>query len=186
MLLLFVFLVRYMEILQKQRLEFESIMARKLREQEDTLTRQANAALEQKESAIQAVVQAAAEAQEAEHKADLESTEERLKSELNAKYEVEYTEKLADVKAGFVKELEDKLSTINDLATQLQHLESALQVSRSFEMGSLRAHRMSAAALALSEKLETSKGAAKELAALKVSRCELYSTRRRIMYKRLT
>jgi hypothetical protein len=163
-----------MEILQKQRLEFESIMSRKLREQEDELSRQANAALERKESTIQAVVQAAAEAQEAEHKTDLEFTEERLKSELNAKYEVEYAEKLAEVKSAFVKELEDKLYAINDLANQLQHLESALQVSRSFETGSLRAHRLSAAALALSEKLETSKGAAKELEALKVSRCELY------------
>lgn len=171
---LFVSLGRYMEILQKQRLEFESIMARNLREQEDTLTRQANAAMERNESAIQAVVQAAAEAQEAEHKTDLEFTEERLKNELNAKYEVEYAEKLAEVKSGFVKELEDKLSAINDLANQLQYLESALQASQSFETGSLRAHRMSAAALALSEKLETSKGAAKELVALKVSRSELY------------
>lgn len=75
-----------------------------MREQEDALSRQANAALQHKESTIQAVVQAAAEAQEAEHKADLESTEERLKSELNAKYEVEYAEKLAEVKSGFVNE----------------------------------------------------------------------------------
>jgi vacuolar-type H+-ATPase subunit I/STV1 len=166
-----------MEILQKQRLEFESVMARKLREQEDTLSRQASAALERKESTIQAVVQAAAEAQEAEHKTNLEFATERLKSELSAKYEVEYAEKLAEVKSGFVKELEDKLSTVNDLARQLQHLESALQVSRSFETGSLRAHRMSAAALALSEKLQTSKGAANELVALKVSRLRNWYTR---------
>ena len=65
-----------MEILQKQRLEFESLLASKLREQEEVLSHQANAALQQKDSAIQAIVQAAAEAQEAEHKADLESTEE--------------------------------------------------------------------------------------------------------------
>jgi Tfp pilus assembly protein PilX len=75
-----------------------------LREQEDALSRQANAALQQKESTIQAVVQAAAEAQDAEHKSDLESTKEQLKTELNAKCEVEYAEKLAEVKSGFVNE----------------------------------------------------------------------------------
>jgi vacuolar-type H+-ATPase subunit I/STV1 len=176
-----------MEILQKQRLEFESLLARKLRDQEDALSRQANAELQHKDSTIQAVVQAAAEAQEAEHKADLESTEERLKSELNAKYEVEYAEKLAELKSGFVKELEEKVSAINDLANQLQHLESALQVSRSFETGSIRAHRMSAAALALSEKLETNKGAANELEALKVSRfAKIVHAIDAIMYTSLT
>ena len=162
-----------MEILQKQRLEFESLLASKLREQEDALSRQASAALQQKDSAIQAVVQAASEAQEAEHKADLESTEERLKSELNAKYEIEYEEKLAEIKSAHIKELQEKVSTINNLANQLQQLESALQLSRSFETGSLRAHRMSAAALAFAEKLETSKGASTELEALKVSSSEL-------------
>lgn len=157
-----------MAILQKQRLEFEDILASKLREQEDALSRQANVALQQKEESIQAVLSAAVEAQEAEHKADLESTEERLISELNAKYQEEYLGKLVEEKASYVKELEDKVATINDLANQLKNLEMALQVSRSFESGSLAAHRMSAAALAFAEKLQTSQGAAIELEALKV------------------
>ena len=162
-------LLRYMEILQKQRLEFEDLLARNLREQEAALSLQAQKALQAKEDSIQAVVQAAAEAQENEHKADLAATAERLDSELNAKYEIEYTERLTEEKAGFVKELQDKVAVIDDLASKLQQLDSALQVSRSFEIGSLQAHRLSAAAIAFNEKMAAGKGAPMELAALKVS-----------------
>lgn len=157
-----------MEILQKQRLEYESVLAARLREQEDALSRQANAALQEKENSIQAVVKASAEAQEAEHKADLESTEARLKSELDAKYETEYSDKLAEEKSKFVKELEDKTNTIEGLANKLKSLESALEGFKSFEVGSVQAHKLSAAALAFSEKLETDKPAGQELQLLKV------------------
>ena len=53
---------RYLEVLQKQRVEFEDLSARKLREQEDALKRQANAAIQAKDESIQSVINAAAEA----------------------------------------------------------------------------------------------------------------------------
>lgn len=157
---------KYMEILQKQRLAFEDLLARRLREQEDVLVKKSNADVQAKEDSIQSVVQAAGEAMEIEHKAELESTAERVQREYDAKYHTEYRTKLAEEKAEFAKELENKMSIIEELSQLLSKMESALQVSKSFESGSQIAHKMSAAALALAEKLETSKGAAVELAAL--------------------
>mmetsp|Transcript_3857 Transcript_3857/g.5898 ORF Transcript_3857/g.5898 Transcript_3857/m.5898 type:complete len:605 (+) Transcript_3857:162-1976(+) len=160
---------KYMELLQKQRIEFESLLARRMLEQEDALSRQATAALQQKENAIQSVVNAAAEAQQAEHEADLKSMEERLGREINAKYETEYSTKLANEKAEYVQELQGKVSQMEEMSQKLQKLESALKESNTFKSGSLRAHRVSAAALALAKKMESSKGAAEELAALRAA-----------------
>eukprot|EP00566_Odontella_aurita_P008520 CAMPEP_0113599574 /NCGR_PEP_ID=MMETSP0015_2-20120614/42223_1 /TAXON_ID=2838 /ORGANISM="Odontella" /LENGTH=670 /DNA_ID=CAMNT_0000507727 /DNA_START=24 /DNA_END=2036 /DNA_ORIENTATION=+ /assembly_acc=CAM_ASM_000160 len=160
---------KYLEVLQKQRLEFEDLLARRLREQEDGLTRQANAALQAKEDAIQSVVSAATEAQQVEHGAELQSASERIDRELRAKYEAEVGKGLADAKAAFARETEEKLSVVERLSEKLRALEGALEVSRSFESGSQKAHRLSAAALALAGKMEAGKGAAEELAALKMA-----------------
>lgn len=157
-----------MEILQKQRLEYEALLAARLREQEDALSRQANAALQAKEDSIQSVVQANAEAMEAEHKADLDSTEARLNAELDAKYETAYADKLAEEKSKFVQELEEKTNTLESLSNKLKDLETALTGFKSFEVGSVQALKLSAAALAFSEKLETDKPAGQELQLLKV------------------
>jgi mitofilin len=158
---------KYMEILQKQRLEFEALLASRLREQEDALTRQANAALQSKENGIQSLLQANAEAQEAEHKADLESLEARLNAELAAKYETAYNDQLAQAKTQFVQELEEKTNTIAQLAEKLKNMEAAFAGFKSFEVGSVQAHKLSSAALAFSEKLETDKPAGRELQLLK-------------------
>lgn len=155
--------------MQKQRLEFEEMMARKLRDQEDVLARQSNAALQQKEAGVHAVVAATKESLEAEHHANLESTKQLLDTELNAKYEVDYANKLAEAKQSFTDELERKVSMIEESGKRLEEMESALNVSRSFTDGSVKAHRLGAAALALAGKLETSKSAKEEFGALSVS-----------------
>jgi hypothetical protein len=158
--------------MQKQRLEFEDLLARRLREQEYQLTKQANDAIDARDKSIESVINAAADAQQAEHEAALKSTEERLERELNAKYESEFGHKLAETKAQFTTELEEKLNTIKQLTDRLQTIEQNLEISRNFESGSQRAHRVSAAALALSEKMETSKGALEEYVALKSAAVE--------------
>jgi hypothetical protein len=119
---------------------------------------------------------------EIEHKAELESTAERVQREYDAKYHTEYRTKLAEEKAEFAKELENKMSIIEELSHVLSKMESALQVSKSFESGSQIAHKMSAAALALAEKLETSKGAAVELAALQVRAQDIFFKFSRKLY----
>jgi len=157
---------KYIELMQQQRLELEALLAKKLREQEDVLSRQANAALQQKEDAIQGLVKATTDAQAKEYEAQLVSTHERLEVELSAKFEAEAAKKLAEAKSQFMQELETKVAAIQELSAKVKELGSALDVSRSFVTGSLRAHRMSAAALALADKLESSEGAASEVAAL--------------------
>lgn len=158
--------------MQKQRLEFEDLLARRMREQEYHLTKQANEAIDAKEKTIESVINAAATAQQAEHEAAMQSTEERLNRELNAKYESQFGNQLAEAKAQFANELQEKLSAIEQLTERLAKNEENLQISRNFESGSQRAHRISAAALALSEKMETSKGAMEEFIALKAAAVE--------------
>ena len=54
-------------------------------------------------------------------------------------------------------------STLEALASKIDELEKALETSQTTQQGSFRAHRLSAAALTLAEKLETNQGAASEL-----------------------
>ena len=139
--------------MQKQRLEMEDAMARKLREKEDVMTRQTNSSLQQKEDAIEGIVKSTKESLEAEHEAALVSAEERLTTEIAAKYEVQSSKQLSEEKQKFLNELNRNTSVIEELGRKLKEMESALAASKSFESGSLQAHRVSAAALALSEKI---------------------------------
>lgn len=158
---------RYLEILQKQRLEFESLLAQKLREQEDTITRQANAALQAKEESIQSLLQATSAAREKETEEILSSETKRITSELQFEYQQKLQNELAAMKEKYMKELEEHANVMKGLQEKLGVLESRLEVSRNYESGSKRAHKISAAALALANKLEVGETAAVEIAALK-------------------
>lgn len=157
----------YLEAMQKQRHEFTDLLSNRLREQEDILTRTYNANLQSKEDGIQSVLQASLEAQQQEHESELSSTISKVTAELDAKYKEEYGNELIKEKEGFVNELQEKVDMISELVGRIQNMEKALEVSREFESGSQRAHRISAAALAFVEKLEGSKGSVLEFAALK-------------------
>ena len=161
-----------METMQKQRFEFEDLLARRLREQEGTITKAANDALEKKDKSIQAVIDAATSAQQAEYEEALKSNTELVQSSLSARYESQFATKLAEEKANFIKDLNEKVAQIDDFKNRLQQAEQNLQISRNFESGSQRAHRVSAAALAFAEKMESNKGAGEELAALKAAAVE--------------
>jgi len=158
--------------MQKQRFEYEDLLARRLREQEGTITRAANEAIDAKEKSIEAVVNATASAQQAEYEAALNSNTTRLQAELSAQYEANFGTKLAEEKAAMVSNLEKKVAAIEELSNRLQQAEQNLEISRNFESGSQRAHRVSAAALALAEKMESSKGALEEFVALKAAAVE--------------
>lgn len=168
-LLFYALIHRYLEVLQKQRVEFEDLLARKLREQEDALKRHANAAILAKDETIQSVINAAAEAQKIEQEAEIKSTTERIERETQAKFEAEFATSSAEEKAKFAAEMESKVAAMEQMADRLKKMEEALEVSRSFESGSMAAHRVSAAGLAFATKAESSKSAVEELAALKVA-----------------
>jgi len=157
----------YLDILQKQRLEFEQLMAQKLREQEDVITRQANAALQAKEDSIANLLRATSEAREKEAQDVLNSETQRVTEELELEYTSKLQNELAKIKKAYAADLEKHGSVMEVLQSQLELLSSRLEVSQSYESGSKHAHRVSAAALALASKLEVGEGAAVEIAALK-------------------
>lgn len=155
--------------MQKQRLEFEDLMARRLREQEADASDRLLKALQEKEGTIHNVINAALEAQKMEHEADMKAFEEVTAAEIKSKLEDEYDAKLLEFKEAAARDMEKKVATLKALTEKLSQLEAALEATQSNKAGSLRAHRLSAAALALAEKLETNQAAEKELKALKVA-----------------
>ena len=157
----------YREILQKQRLEFENLLAAKLREQEDVITRQANAALAAKEESIQGLMKATSDAREQEMKDVLSNETRRIANEMELDYQTKLQNDIAQIKSDHATELENHVNTMSGLKEKLDMLESRLEVSRNYESGSRKAHRVSAAALALANKLEVGESAAVEIAALK-------------------
>jgi hypothetical protein len=162
-------LCRYLEILQKQRLEFEDILAKRLREQDNELSTRMYKALQDKETTIQSVLNTALEAQQSEHEADKKAFEEIITGEIRSALDEEYGKRLEEYKSQVAQDLQQKVATLKGLTEKLQHLEAALEASKTSKEGSNKAHRLSAAALALAEKLETNVSAASELAALKLA-----------------
>ncbi|KAL7438819.1 hypothetical protein ACHAXM_006452 [Skeletonema potamos] len=158
---------KYLDILQKQRLEFESLLAQKLREQEDVITRQANAALQAKEDSIANLLRATTEAREKETQDIVLNETRRITDELELEYTSKLQNELARMKQAYASDLEKHASVMELLQGKLELLSSRLEVSQNYESGSKRAHRVSAAALALASKLEVGEGAAVEIAALK-------------------
>lgn len=73
---------------------------------------------------------------------------------------------MAEAKENFASKMEEKVSQLTELSEKLAELELGLKTSREFQSGSVQAHRMSAAALALVDRLETSKPAAAEVMTL--------------------
>lgn len=160
---------RYLEILQKQRLDFEDMLAKRLREQNNELSTRLNKALQEKEATIQSVLKTALEAQQHEHEADKKAFEEIVADEIRSALDEEYGKRLEEYKHHVTQDLQQKVTALNALRQKLQNLELALEASKSSKEGSLKAHRLSAAALALAEKLETNASAASELNALKIA-----------------
>jgi hypothetical protein len=153
--------------MQKQRLEFEDLLASRLREQDHELSDRTRKAMQEKDDAIRSVIKSALEVQKEEHEADIKAFEEVATAEIKAKLEDEYGAKMVEYTESVAKDLQQKVATLKALTEKLAHLESALEASQTSKVGSVRAHRLSAAALALAEKLDTSQSAATELQALK-------------------
>lgn len=144
-------------------------MAKRLREQDNALSTRMYHALQEKEATIQSVLNTAMKAQQTEHEADKAAFEEIATQEIKSALHAEYGKQLEDYKNQMSHDLQQKVASLEALSQKLQQLQSALDVSNTSKEGSHKAHRLSAAALALSEKLETNVGAALELAALKLA-----------------
>lgn len=142
-------------------------MERRLRDQKDELSRQTTAALEEKDASLQAVVERYLKVQEEQFLEEKSEFEQKTEEQISAKYEELYGKSVAEAKDQLSGKLDQKVKQLEELSRKLAELEIALKTSKDFQSGSVQAHRMSAAALALVDRLETSKPAAAEVAALK-------------------
>jgi len=160
---------QYTELLQKQRIEFENLLATRLREQDDTFRAKLMEALSQKDATIQSLIDAALASQQEEHDQDKEAFTVKLKEETRMEIDEHYGDQMETYKQQTEQTLREKVETLAKLSDKLQRLESALEASERTQQGSSIAHRLSAAALALSEVLETHAPAANEVQALKTA-----------------
>jgi len=158
---------KYTALMQKQRLEFEDVLAQRSREQEAHFLQQLQATIREKEETIQGLLNSALEAQKHEHEADKKAFEETKAAEIKSQLEEDYGKQFEAYKEKMAHDLQHKVNTLENLSKKLKYLESALSATRTSQQGSIKAHRLSAAAMALSEKLETSQSVEAEIAALK-------------------
>lgn len=125
-----------------------------------------NHTIQEKDAAIHHVVQSALDIQKHEHELDKEAHSETLHKELQVSYSTEYSNKLEEYKRSIQNELQSKIQTLNNLQNHLSTLQHSLHTYQLSQEGSNKAHRLSAAALAFAEKLETSDSASIELKTL--------------------
>ena len=157
---------KYLEILQKQRLEYEDLLAQRIREAEDSITRQANEALRAKEEGVQNLLGSLRQGREREV-ADATKVEvKKIRDEMELEFQNKLQNELGQMKQMHINELEKYAESLTEMQGKLADLESSLQISRQYESGSKKAHAVSAAALALSNKLENGESVEVEVAAL--------------------
>lgn len=148
---------KYLEILQKQKLEYEDILARRIRQQEDDLARANNALLQQKDDSIQALLQANTSALEQEHTLQLSSTIEQEKLKIEQKYQIQYEEQLSNAKDAFQNQLKALADSMEDLQGRSDALQDKVKLNQTFQLDSVKAHSICAAALTLMNKLSEDK-----------------------------
>jgi hypothetical protein len=154
-------------VLKKQGMEAESLLDQRMREQKNKLVQQADQALKAKEETLQTIIDDSLKIQEQAHVDEMANFEKMTDESVNAKYEESFGKALAETKADFATRMEQKVQQIEILGKKLSDLEFALQSSKDYKTGSIQAHRMSAAAMALIDKLESSKPAGAAVEALK-------------------
>jgi mitofilin len=160
---------QYTHLMQKQRLEFEDLLAKRLREQEYSLAQQMQQALLNKEASIHKVLNTALEAQKAEYEQDKNAYESVTKIEIESRLQEEYAQEMEAYKKKAAEDLKQKAATLAALTEKLNQLDLALNKSQTSQQGSVKAHRLSAAALALAEQLATGEPAGTELKALQIA-----------------
>jgi len=152
---------------QKQRLSYEDTLARKLREQEDKIVKKYQEELIMKDKSIQSLVDESIQSMTKDHETQIQNLDERYQQEYKDKYEAEALKKASEMKSEYQKELQHHVTKLQVLSEQANVLQEKLSKSREYEDGSMKAHRISAAALAFSSKLETSSSANEEYQILK-------------------
>jgi hypothetical protein len=137
-------------------------------EQEHELTTRSNAKLQEKDTAVKELVNSAIQKLGEEHEKEKQDLQALMEQQILTKYEHEYMDKVETMQQRTIAELEQKSQALEALSKKVQDLEHALASRQNYQEDSLQAHKLSAAALALAEKMESNQGAGVELGALKV------------------
>ena len=158
---------KYLEILQKQRLEFENLLAVQLRDKEDYLARKYQEEARTMKMEYETFLRTQLETQQAEFEQKWNAQVDELTKSYDNRLEVSLADGIAKNKGEMIEELTKKINQVKELSQRLEKLQQKASISSTFEQGSQAAHRTSAAALALAGKFETSQSAVGEIASLK-------------------
>ena len=144
-----------MLLIKKLRLEAEQLQEGKLVEQKKILVVQAEEALKEQQTRSDAFLENSMHIQEKAHAEDKAAFEKTTKEAMDAKYEELLGKELTKIKEEFATKMNQRVRQMEELTKQLSDLEISLKTSQDFQVGSLEAHRITAAAIALMEKLES-------------------------------
>lgn len=159
---------KHMEELHKQRLEFEELMSSKIRVVQESIEKRSKALLADKEQEVEQLLEAAKHTLSQEHEAEMQAELENWNREFQASLQQEVAKQVSGVKEQYAKELAEKVALVQQITQKLEYLEHYAEMSRTYEQSSKSAHKISAAALALANKLEsTGKSALAEIEALR-------------------
>lgn len=148
-------------------MEAETTLDFKLNQQKNELTSKAMEELQKKEDMLQSIVDNSLKIQEEQFNEEKANYEKNIEEQMDTKYEQLFGQALSKAKDEFSKRMEQKVKQMESLSKKLADLDYELKTSKDFKDGSILAHRMSAAALALADKLESSKPAGATVNALK-------------------
>jgi hypothetical protein len=154
-------------MIKKLRLEAENLMEERLADQKKLLTKQAEEALEEVQKNSDAFIESSLRIQEQSYNEERAAFEKRVEEAMNAKYEELYGKSLARAKEEFIAKMDKKVKELENLSKKLSDLETSLESTRDFQQGSVQTHRVTAAAIALSEKLESGEPAGAAIDTLK-------------------
>lgn len=146
---------RYVLLIKRLRLEAEQLQEEKLVEQKKALVAEAEEAIQEQQTRLDAFLKNSMEIQEKAHAEDKLAFEQKTKEAMDARYEELLGQELTRIKEEFATRMNQRVRQMEELTKKLSALETSFQASQDFRVGSLEAHKITAAAIALMEKLES-------------------------------
>mmetsp|Transcript_3659 Transcript_3659/g.8835 ORF Transcript_3659/g.8835 Transcript_3659/m.8835 type:complete len:643 (-) Transcript_3659:125-2053(-) len=158
---------KYLLVIKKLRRESEDLMDEKLAKQKKELQAQLEAALKEQQASSDAFLESSLKIQEQQYEEEKAAYERKVEESTSAKYEELFGKSMAEAKQAMNAKMDQKVKQMETLSKKLADLELALQSTKDFHAGSVQAHRITAAAIALSEKLDSGEPASAAVNALK-------------------
>lgn len=146
---------RYVLLIKRLRMEAENLLEEKLTLQRKSLTTEAEEALKEQLSKSESFLEKSMSIQEKAHEEDKIAFEAKIEEAIGTRYEEMYANSISKIKDEFAAKMSQRTQQMDQLSKKLKDLESSLKTSQDFQVGSLQAHRITAASIALIEKLNS-------------------------------